>query len=158
MLMKRKGNYGHKIDEETRKRISESVKRRWKDKKYREKVSNAHKRKLPEEWKRNISKGMTGIKRSKETKEKMSKYQSNRPEEVKKKQVKSWKKQWESLSKEEQLLRLEKWIEAGHKAEMDGKFLKPSSIEIKVKEQLDVIGIKYVQQKRVNDGERNFFR
>lgn len=87
----------------------------------------------------------------------MSKYQSKRPDEVKKKQVKSWKKQWESLSKEEQLLRLEKWIEAGHKATMNGKFLKPSSIEIEVKEQLDVIGIKYVQQKRVNDGGRNYF-
>lgn len=61
--MKRKGNYGHKIDEETRKKISESVKKRWKDKKYRQKVSNAHKHKLPEEWKINISKGMTGIKK-----------------------------------------------------------------------------------------------
>lgn len=29
--MKRKGNYGHKLDDATRKRISESVKKRWKD-------------------------------------------------------------------------------------------------------------------------------
>ena len=36
--MKRKGNYGHKLDDATRKRISESVKKRWKDKEYRDKV------------------------------------------------------------------------------------------------------------------------
>ena len=81
--MKRKGNYGHKLDDETRKRISESVKKRWKDKEYRDKVSNAHKHELPEDWKKNISKGMTGMQRSEETKVKMSKYQSNRPDEVK---------------------------------------------------------------------------
>ena len=40
--MKRSGNYGHPVDEETRKRISESVRKRWQDKTYREKVENAH--------------------------------------------------------------------------------------------------------------------
>lgn len=155
--MKRTGKYGHPIDEETRKRISESVRKRWQDKAYREKVENAHKHKLPKEWKDNISKGMCGIKRSDETKKKMSKYQSNRPKEVKDKQVKAWKLQWESLTKEEQLERLKPWIDAGHNSTKDGKFLKPSSIEIKVKEQLDYFGIKYIQQKRVFDGKRNYF-
>lgn len=155
--MKRKGNYGHKLDDATRKRISESVKKHWKDKEYRDKVSNAHKHELPEDWKKNISKGMTGMQRSEETKAKMSKYQSNRPDEVKQKQAESWKKQWESLSKDEQLLRLEAWINAGHEATRDGTFLRPSSLEIKVKEQLDMIGIRYIQQKRINDGKRNYF-
>ena len=145
------------MSKETRKNISESVKKRWQDKSYIEKVKNAHKHKLPDSWKKNISKGMSGMKRSDETKAKMSTYQSNRPKEVKQKQVESWRKQWNSLSKEEQLKRLEKWIDAGHEAERDGSYLKPSSIEIKVKEQLDEIGIRYVQQKRVYNGERYFF-
>lgn len=155
--MKRKGNYGHKIDDETRKKISESAKKRWKNKEYRDKVSNAHKHKLPEEWKKNISKSMIGVKKTEETKKKMSESQLKRSKESREKQVISWKKQWMSLSKEEQLLRIKKWIDAGHKAERNGEFLKPSSIEQKVKEQLDMIGIKYIQQKRVNDGNRNYF-
>lgn len=100
---------------------------------------------------------MTGCKKSDETKSKMSSYQRNRPKSVKDKQVESWKRQWNSLSKEEQLLRLQRWIEAGHNAERDGSYLKPASIELVVKEQLDEIGFKYVQQKRVNNGERYFF-
>lgn len=145
------------VSEETRKKISETLKERWKEKEYRDKIYNAHKHKLPDEWKKNISKGMTGIKRSEITRKKMSKYQSNRGKDVKEKQVKAWKEQWESLTKEEQLIRLESWINAGHNSVKDGKFLKPSSIEIKVKYQLDKIGIKYIQQKRVNDGIRNYF-
>lgn len=146
------------ISEETRKKISETVKKRWQEKEYREKVSNAHKHELPDEWKRNIAKGMTGVKRSEEIRKKMSEYQSNRSKEVKEKQVKAWKKQWESLTKEEQLLRLESWINAGRKAQRrNNDYLKPSSIEIKVKEQLDEIGVRYIQQKIVNDGERNYF-
>lgn len=35
--------------------------------------------------------------------------------------------------------------------------LKPTSIELKVKEQLDMIGVRYIQQKRINDGNRNYF-
>ena len=35
--------------------------------------------------------------------------------------------------------------------------LKPTSIELKVKEQLDMIGIRYIQQQRINDGKRNYF-
>ena len=155
--MKRSGKYGHLIDEETRKRISESVRKRWQDKTYREKVENAHKHKLSKEWKNNISKGMTGIKCSDETKKKMSVYQSNRTERHKQNFSKAWKKQWETLSKEEQLLRIQNWIEAGHKSLKDGSYLKPSSIELKVKEQLDMINIKYIQQKRAYNGERYFF-
>ena len=115
MGSKRKGNYGHPVDEETRKRISKSLKKRWKDKTYREQMCEAHKHELPESWKKNISRGMNGIKRSEETRKKMSNYQSNRPKEVKQKQVESWRKQWNSLSKEEQLKRLEKWIDMRQK-------------------------------------------
>lgn len=35
--------------------------------------------------------------------------------------------------------------------------LKPTSIELKVKEQLDILGVRYIQQKRINDGKRNYF-
>lgn len=58
------------MSKETRKKISESVKKRWQDKSYIEKVKNAHKHKLPDSWKKNISKGMSGMKRSDETKAK----------------------------------------------------------------------------------------
>ena len=145
------------MSRETREKISKSLKERWKDENYRVNMCKAHEYELPEEWKANISKGMKGIKRSEETKKKMSNYQSNRQKEVKQKQVESWRKQWNSLSKKEQLKRLEKWINAGHEAEKDGSYLKPSSIEIKVQEQLDEIGIRYVQQKRIYNGERYFF-
>lgn len=145
------------VSEETKKKISNTLKKKWKEKEYRENMCNAHKHELPEEWKNNISKGMKGVKKSEETRRKFSEYQSNRPKSVKQKQVKSWKKQWKGLTKEEQLERLKPWIEAGHEANKDGKFLKPSSIEIIVKEQLDELGIKYIQQKRVSDGERNYF-
>ena len=52
---------------------------------------------------------------------------------------------------------MQKWIEAGHQAERDGSYLRPSSIELIVKEQLDEIGFRYVQQKRVHNGSRYFF-
>ena len=145
------------MSKETRKKISKSLKERWQDKFYRENVKNAHKHKLNDSWKKNISKGMSGMKRSDETKAKISAYQSNRTNEHKRNLSKAWKEQWESLSKEEQLKRLEKWIDAGHEEERDGSYLKPSSIEIKVQEQLDEIGLRYVQQKRVHNGERYFF-
>lgn len=143
---KRKGNYGHPIDEDTRRRISESVKKRWQDKEYQEKVSKAHSHPLPKEWKQNISNGMQGMKRSKETRKKMSVAQKKSHERqcVKDKQSKAWKKQWNSLDKEQQFERLKPWIEAGHKASI-------SSIELKVKEQLDYLGIKYIQQKHIHD-------
>ena len=48
--MKRSGNYGHQIDDETRRKISESVKKRWQDKKYKDKVSKAHSHPLPDSW------------------------------------------------------------------------------------------------------------
>ena len=156
MGKKRKGNYGHPIDEETRKRISETVKNRWKQKDYREKVTNTHMHKLDDKWKENISKARTGKKASEETKRRMSIAQSNKSKYTLEKQAENWKKQWNSLTKEQQLKRLEKWIEAGHKACRDGDYLIPSSIELKVKAQLDELGIKYVQQKWVNDGERNY--
>lgn len=52
---------------------------------------------------------------------------------------------------------MDEWLKAGHKSTKNGEYLKPSSIEIKVKEQLDYFGIKYIQQKRINDGKRNYF-
>ena len=158
---KRSGNYGHPVDDETRRKISESVKKRWQDKKYKDKVSKAHSHPLPDSWKQNISNGMTGIKRPVETRKKMSIAQKENQKRIANKRIKSWKKQWNSLSKEEQLERLQPWIEAGHKAiYRDGvKFLKPSKIEIIVKEQLDSIGIKYVQQKHLydNKNDRHYF-
>ena len=96
------------LSKETKEKISESLKKKWKNKAYRIQMCEAHKHELPKEWKENISKGMTGIKRSDDTKKKMSNYQSNRPKEVKQKQVNSWKKQWNTLSKEEQIERLKK--------------------------------------------------
>lgn len=152
----RKGNYGHPIDAETRKKISETVKKRWQEKEYREKVTNAHKHSLPDSWKENISQGMLGVPKSKETRMKMSKYQSNRPKEHEEKFRKSWKNQWESLTKKEKLERLSHWIKAGHESNKN-VFLKPSSIELKVKEDLDFYEIRYIQQKRVSNGKRNFY-
>ena len=89
---------------------------------------------------------MYGMKRPKETRKKMSVAQKKNKQKksVIDKQRKSWKKQWNSLSKEQQFERLRPWIEAGHNASI-------SSIELKVKEQLDYIGIKYVQQKYIHD-------
>ncbi len=86
-----------------------------------------------------------------------SAYQSNRTEKHKQNFSEAWKKQWETLSKEEQLLRIQNWIEAGHESLKDGSYLKPSSIEVKVKKQLDMINIRYAQQKRVHNGSRYFF-
>lgn len=154
--MKRSGKYGHPIDEETRKKISDSIKKKWKEKEYREKVSNAHKHFLPKEWKENISYGMVGIVRSDKTKNKMSKYQSNRTEEHNKKMRNAWKEQWKSLTKEEQLERLSKWIKAGHES-INSFTFKPSSIEVKVSKQLDMIGIRYIKQKHIYNGSRNFY-
>ena len=143
------------MSEETKKKISESVKKRWQDKEYQDKVSKAHSHTLPDSWKQNISKGMSGVKKSEETRKKMSVAQKKNKQKksVIDKQRKSWKKQWNSLSRKEQLERLQPWIDAGHKAVYkDGtNFLKPSKIELIVKEQLDMIGIKYVQQKHLYD-------
>lgn len=156
---RRRGNYGHPIDEDTRRKISESVKKRWQDKTYQDKVSKAHSHKLSDEWKKNISKGMIGMKKSKETRKKMSNAQRNKSKQTLEKQSRNWKRQWSTLTKEQQLERLSAWIEAGHKALRNNKnsWLKPSSIEIKVQEQLDMLGIRYVQQKYINDGERGYF-
>lgn len=68
--------------------------------------------------------------------------------EIRSKTSKSWKKQWNSLSKEEQLERLKPWLDAGHKSFHN--CFRPSSIELKVKEQLDKYFIRYVQQKPIN--------
>lgn len=144
------------MSQETRKRISETMKRKWKEKEYRENMCDAHRHDLTDEWKRNISKGMKGKKKSEKTKKRMSEYQSNRTREHEENFRKSWKEQWNSLTKAQQLERISKWIEAGHKS-FNSFSLKPTSIEIKVKKQLDKYGIKYIQQKHINDGERNYY-
>ena len=142
------------MSEEARKRISESVKKLWQDKEYQDKISKAHSHPLPDSWKQNISKGMSGVKKSEETKKKMSVAQKKSHERqcVKDKQSKGWKKQWNSLNKEQQFERLRPWIEAGHNASI-------SSIELKVKEQLDYLGIRYVQQKHIHDkkNQKHYF-
>lgn len=74
------------MTEETKKKISETIKRKWQDEKYREKVVNSHKHKLPEEWKENIRKAT-----------------NNMTEETKSKMSKSQKKRWENLSSEERI-------------------------------------------------------
>lgn len=144
------------MSQETRKRISETMKRKWKEKEYRENMCGAHRHDLTEEWKRNISKGMKGKKKSEKTKKRMSEYQSNRTREHKENFKKSWKEQWNSLTKAQQLERISKWIEAGHKS-FNSFSLNPTSIETKVKKQFDKYGIKYIQQKHINDGERNYY-
>ena len=50
--------------EEMKRKTSEGVKRLWENKEYREKVSNSHSHKLDKDWKKNISKGMKGKKKS----------------------------------------------------------------------------------------------
>ena len=105
---------------------------------------------------KNISNGMKGLKKSEETKRKMSLYQSNRTKEHEENFRNSWKEQWNSLTKVQQLERLSNWIEAGHNANKSYT-LKPSSLEIIVKKQLDYYGVKYVQQKHINDGDRNYY-
>lgn len=144
------------MSEETKRKISETVKKRWTEKEYREKVSKAHKHPLLQEWKDSISWSMIGVKKSEETKKKMSKYHSNRPKEHELKFRESWKRQWNSLTKAQQLERLSNWIEAGHSADKTFS-LKPSSIEIKLAKQLDEIGIRYIQQKHISNGIRNFY-
>lgn len=144
------------MSQETRKRISETMKKKWKEKEYRESMCDAHRHGLTEEWKRNISKGMKGKKKSEKTKKRMSEYQSNRTREHEENFRKSWKEQWNSLTKAQQLERISKWIKAGHKS-FNSFSLKPTSIEIKVKKQFDKYGIKYIQQKHINDGERNYY-
>lgn len=144
------------LTQEQKDKIRQTMKEKWKDKEYRERMSNAHKHELPDEWKQNISKGMNGKRKSIKTRIKMSKYQSNRTDEHEKNFRESWKKQWNGLTKQEQLDRLSNWIEAGHKS-FNSFSLKPTSIELKVKEQLDYYNIRYIQQKHINDGERNYY-
>ena len=144
------------LTQEQKDKIRQTMKEKWKDKEYRERMSNAHKHELPDEWKQNISKGMKGKRKKLKTRIKMSKYQSNRTDEHEKNFRESWKKQWNGLTKQEQLDRLSNWIEAGHKS-FNSFSLKPTSIELKVKKQLDYYGIRYIQQKHINDGDRNYY-
>lgn len=140
----------YKRTEEMKRKTSEGVKRLWKNEEYREKVSNSHSHKLDENWKKNISKGMAGKKKSEETKEKMkiAQKKNQNDKNIRMKTSKSWRKQWNSLTKEEQLERLKPWLNAGHKSFHN--CFKPSSIELKVKEQLNRYKIKYIQQKPIN--------
>lgn len=142
------------LSQEEKDKISKSIKKKWEDKNYREMMGNAHKHKLPKEWKENIAWGMIGKNKSEETKSKMSNYQSNRTKEHEVNMREAWKKQWNSLTKEEQIKRLSKWIEAGHDSFV---FLEPSSLEKKVAKQLDDIGIRYIQQKKIFDGNRSYY-
>lgn len=121
------------MSQETRKQISKIMKNKWKEKEYRESMCDAHKHELTEEWKKNISKGMKGKKKKKSTRVKMSNYHSDRPKEHEENIRKGWKEQWNSLTKAQQLERISNWIEAGHKS-FSSFSLKPTSIEIKVKE------------------------
>lgn len=63
------------MSEQQKRDISETLKKRWKEKEYREMMCNAHKHELPKEWRSNISSARKGIKLSEETKRRMSEAQ-----------------------------------------------------------------------------------
>lgn len=205
--MKRSGKYGHPIDEETRKKISETVKKRWQEKEYREKVVNAHKHSLTEEWKENISWGMIGIKKSEEMKKNLSKAKKGKPidklkghevsletrikisnslkghkvsEETKKKMKFysknhiPWNKGKQNCFNENTKKQISKTLKQFYKSNEGKERLKQmsketseriasgkiscfdTSIELKVEEDLKFYNIKYIKQKIISNGKRNF--
>jgi hypothetical protein len=101
---------------EWKKKVSNGNKKKWEDVEYQNKVSDAHKHLLDEKWKQNISKAMSGVNKTCKTKSKMKEYCQNRSETHEKNMREGWKEQWNSLTKAEQLDRLEPWIKAGHES------------------------------------------
>ena len=74
--------------------------------------------------------------------------------EVKKKRSEAQKEVWSKLSYKDRINRTHNGCVAGFNAVLQNTV---SSIELKVKSQLDNIGIRYIQQKSVTNGERNFY-
>lgn len=199
------------MSEETKRKISETVKKRWTEKEYREKVSKAHKHPLPQDWKDNISLAMVGEKKSKETRKRMSDAKRGKPneklkghkvsmetrmkisnslkghevsdetrikmlksgykknhipwnkdkvgcfnDEVKNKISNSLKQFYETDEGKERLKQMSK--ETSERI-ANGILCTPcqnTSIEIKVEEELIFYGIRYLKQKVICNGKRNF--
>ena len=91
------------MSEEQKRQISKTLKKRWKEKEYRENMCNAHKHPLPDKWKENIAWSRVGVKVSDKTRKKMSEVQkklsltreydrSPRPKEVREKVSKGLKR------------------------------------------------------------------
>lgn len=141
-----------------RKKTSELMKQRWQDPEYRKQMSEKHKgQKVSEEGRKSRSEALKGIKRSEETKRKMSKSAKMRYE-ANHERIREGHKRWlESETADERMERLQKWMQAGREARINKDYLTPSSIEIIVQKQLDSLGIRYLQQKHVSDGERDYW-
>lgn len=123
-------NKGKKMSEETRRKMSEAHKGKsgpWKGKKF----SEEHKKKLSENHK-----GFTGKHHNEETKQVMREKSTG---------------ELNGFYGKHHTLEARKKISENYK-----NICGPTSIELKVKEQLDEIGIKYVQQKFVHDSKRYY--
>lgn len=141
-----------------RKKTSELMKRRWQDPEYRKQMSEKHKgQKVSEEGCMSRFKALKGIKRSDKTKRKMSESAKMRPDDYYEAMHEGNKRWRENETVSERMERLQKWMQAGREARINKDYLEPSSIEIIVQEQLDSLGIRYLQQKRVNDGNRDYW-
>lgn len=141
-----------------RKKTSELMKQRWKNSEYRKQMSEKHKgQKVSEEGRKSRSKALKGIKRSEETKRKMSKSAKMRTETYYEAMREGHKRWMENETVGKRMERLQKWMQAGREARINKDYLVPSSIEIIVQKQLDSLGIRYLQQKHINDGKHDYW-
>lgn len=141
-----------------RKKTSEFMKRRWQDPEYRKQMSEKHKeQKVSEVGRKARSEALKGIKRSEKTKRKMSESAKVRPKERYEALREGHKRWMENETTEERMERLQGWMQTGREARINKDYLTPSSIEIIVQKQLDSLGIRYLQQKHVNDGKRDYW-
>jgi len=90
---------------------------------------------------------------SEKQKEKLKKIFSE--PEVKKRRSEAQKEYWKTVSYEDRVKRTKNGCVAGFNAV--NSLCGCSSIEFKVKEQLDDLGIRYIQQKQIFDGERIYY-
>ena len=132
-----------KMSKEHRKKISEAQKRFWNNKTYEEKMEllkYVHNEKTRKKISKSCkgrkawNKGMTGFSHTQETREKMSKIA---------------KANWDNMSKNKR----NKWITNVVNAHCPSTDTK---IELKVEEDLKLYNIKYIKQKTISNGKRNF--
>ena len=141
-----------------RKKTSELMKQRWQNPEYRKQMSEKHKgQKVSEEGRKSRSEALKGIKRSEETKRKMSKSAKTRNETYYEAMREGHKRWMGNETVGERMERLQGWMQAGREARINKDYLTPSSIEIIVQKQLDNLGIRYLQQKHINDGKRDYW-
>lgn len=141
-----------------RKKTSELMKQRWQNQEYRKQMSEKHKgQKVSEEGRKSRAKALKGIKRSEETKRKMSESAKTRPKAFYEQLHEGHKRWLENETVDERMERLQNWMQAGREARINKDYLAPSSIEIIVQKQLDSLGIRYLQQKHINDGKRDYW-